>query len=437
MSAQAAARRYIMGLDITHIGGFTMTTKLFRDARVYTPQMGTRPAAGAGQGQIALWEDGALLVENGRLAAVGTGRDVEEKARGKPVDMEIGLEGAAVVPGFVDSHTHACFAARREGEFSMRLAGKPYLDILKAGGGILSSVRHVRAASEEELFRLSAKWLETALHFGTTTAEVKSGYGLDTETELKMLRVIARLGRETPQSIVPTFMGAHAVPEEYKQNPAEYVRLLREEMLPAVIKQGIARFCDVFCEEGVFSVEESREILLKARALGLRLKVHADEVHDLGGAALAGELRAASAEHLLAASDEGIEAMARGGVVDVLLPATAYSLKQPFARAREMVARGVPVALATDLNPGSCFCQSMPFVASLAMMGMNMTPEETLTGVTLNAAWAVGMEGEAGSLERGKMADFVVLDGETPAVLAYASGTSPVLSVWKRGERVF
>ncbi|MDR1049429.1 MAG: imidazolonepropionase [Synergistaceae bacterium] len=414
-----------------------MTTKLFRNARVCTPRMRAKPAAGAEQGRIEMWEDGALLVENGRIAAVGARRDVEEKARESHADMEIGLGGAAVVPGFVDPHTHACFAARREGEFSMRLAGRPYLDILKAGGGILSSVRHVRASSEEELFRLSAKWLETTLRFGTTTAEVKSGYGLDTETELKMLRVIARLGKETPQSIVPTFMGAHAVPEEYKQNPAGYVALLREEMLPAAAKQGIARFCDIFCEEGVFSVEQSREILLKARELGLRLKVHADEVHDLGGAALAGELRAASAEHLLAASDEGIEAMARGGVVAVLLPATAYSLKKPFARAREMVGRGVPVALATDLNPGSCFCQSMPFVASLAIMGMNMTPEETLTGVTLNAAWAVGMEKEVGSLERGKMADFVVLDGETPAVLAYASGIPPVLSVWKRGEKVF
>jgi imidazolonepropionase len=350
--------------------------------------------------------------------------------------MEIDLGGAAVIPGFVDPHTHACFAARRESEFSMRIAGKPYLEILKAGGGILSSVRSARAASGDELFRFSKGLLETTLRYGTTTIEIKSGYGLDTENELKLLGVIDRLRRETVQSVVPTFMGAHAVPEEYRTKPGEYVRLLRDEMLPAVMKQGVAKFCDIFCEEGVFSVEQSREILNRARELGLRLKVHADEVNDLGGAALAGELSATSAEHLLAASDAGISALADGGVVAVLLPATAYSLKKPFARARAMIERGVPVALATDLNPGSCFCASMPFVFSLAVMGMNMTPAEALTGATLNAAWAIGMEKEAGSLEPGKWADFIVLDGESPAALAYASGGRPILSVWKMGERV-
>jgi imidazolonepropionase len=395
--------------------------------------MGPGPAAGAAQAEVAEWRDGSILVEDERIAAVGAAQDVENKAAGKALDEEHDLEGAAVIPGFVDSHTHACFAATREGEFSMRLAGKPYLEILKAGGGILSSVRDVRAASEEDLFHFSRRLLKTTLHYGTTTVEIKSGYGLDTETELKMLRVIARLGRETPQTVTPTFMGAHAVPEEHKANPAGYVTLLENEMLPAVAKQGIARFCDVFCEEGVFSVEQSRKILQKARTLGMGLKLHADEVHDLGGASLAGELRAISAEHLLAASDEGIEKLAQGGVVAVLLPATAYSLKKPFARAQTMIEKGVPVALATDLNPGSCFCQSMPFVVSLAIMRMNLTPEEALVGTTLNAAWAIGMEKEVGSLEPGKMADFVVLDGESPAVLAYASGARPVRLVCAKG----
>ena len=214
------------------------------------------------------------------------------------------------------------------------------------------------------------------------------------------------------------------------------MRLLENEMLPAAARQGIAKFCDVFCEEGVFSADQSRAILGKAKALGMRLKINADEVHDLGGAALAGELGAASAEHLLAASDAGIEALARGGVVAVLLPATAYSLKKPFARARAMIEKGVPVALATDLNPGSCFCESMPFVVSIAIMGMDLTPEEALVGATLNAAWAIGMEKEVGSLEPGKLADFVVLDGDSPAVLAYASGARPIRSVWKAGEKV-
>jgi imidazolonepropionase len=383
---------------------------------------------------VAEWRDGSILVEGGRVAAVGAAQDVEVKVSGKNIDEEHDLEGATVIPGFVDPHTHACFAAMREGEFSMRLAGKPYLEILKAGGGILSSVRHVRAASEEELFCFSRRLLETTLHYGTTTVEIKSGYGLDTETELKMLRVIARLGRETPQTVVPTFMGAHAVPEEYRAEPIKYVTLLENEMLPAVAEQGIAKFCDVFCEEGIFSVEQSRKILQKARTLGMGLKLHADEVYDLGGASLAGELKATSAEHLLAASDKGIAKLAQGGVVAVLLPATAYSLKKSFARARVMIDKGVPVALATDLNPGSCFCQSMPFVVNLAILGMNLTPEEALTGATLNAAWAVGMEKEVGSLEPGKMADFIVLDGETPAVLAYASGVRPIRSVWKGGE---
>lgn len=413
-----------------------MALKLFRHARIYTPLMGRRPAVGEEQGKLAVYEDGCFLVENGRLLAVGAMRDVEERLEGRTADQEFDFEGAAVVPGFVDPHTHACFAALREEEFSMRLAGKSYLEILQAGGGILSSVRAVRSASDEALFAFSRSLLDSTLLYGTTTIEIKSGYGLDVETELRMLRIIDRLGRETPQTVIPTFMGAHAVPEEFRGDPEGYVALLREEMLPAVAKQGIARFCDIFCEEGVFSVEQSRRVLECAREHGLHLKVHADEVHDLGGAALAGELRAVSAEHLLAASDAGIEAMKESGVVAVLLPATAYSLRKPFARARTMVEKGVPVALATDLNPGSCFCSSMPFVLSLAVMGMGLTPEEALTGATLNAAWAVGAAHDVGSLEPGKMADFLVLDGETPAVFAYASGTRPIRSVWKQGERV-
>ncbi|MDR1977804.1 MAG: imidazolonepropionase [Synergistaceae bacterium] len=418
-----------------------MTIKFFRNARVYTPRTGETPASGTAQAHIDQWPKGCFLVMNGRVTAVGTERDVRESLAAEALRMdrepkEYDLDGAAVIPGFVDPHTHACFAAKREEEFSMRLAGKSYLDILRAGGGILSSVRHVRSASEDELFRFSRRLLETTLHYGTTTIEVKSGYGLNTDTELKMLRVIRRLGLETPQSVVPTFMGAHAVPEEYRSHPDDYTALLLNEMLPAVAWQHIARFCDVFCEEGVFSVEQSRAILHKAREVGLRVKMHADEVHDLGGAALAGEVRAASAEHLLAASDAGIDALARGGVVAVLLPATAYSLKKPFARARTMIEKGAPVALATDLNPGSCFCESMPFVVSLAVMGMDLTPEEALVGATLNAAWAIGMEREVGSLEPGKLADFIVLDGESPAVLAYASGSRPIRSVWKRGEKV-
>ena len=419
-----------------------MSTKFFKNAHIYTPCIGGHrgaPAAGRDQAKIAEIPDGCFLVKNGRIVAIGTRQEIENVLKdndfGK-AEKEIDLGGAAVIPGFVDPHTHACFAATRENEFSMRLAGTPYLDILKAGGGILSSVKKVRAASEEELFGFSRDLLAATLQYGTTTIEVKSGYGLDTETELKMLRVIERLGKETPQNVVATFMGAHAVPAEHKPNPDGYVALLEDEMLPAVARQGVAKFCDIFCEEGVFSIQQSRRILNKAKELDFKIKIHADEVNDLGGAALAGELRAVSAEHLLAASDAGIAAMASSGTVAVLLPATAYSLKKPFARGRVMIDSGVPVALATDFNPGSCFCASMPFVFSLAVMCMNLTPEEALVGTTLNAAWAIGAERDVGSLEPGKQADFVVLDGETPAVLAYASGTRPIRSVWIAGERV-
>lgn len=413
-----------------------MTLKLFKRARVFTPIGGPAPAAGADQGKLAVWEDACLLVEGGRFAVVGTGADVRRALAGRPVDQEIDLEGAAVVPGLVDPHTHACFVAKREAEHSMRLAGRSYLDILKAGGGILSSVRSVRSATQDELFAASIELLRRMLWYGTTTVEVKSGYGLDVGTELRMLHVIGRLGRYGPQTVVGTFMGAHAVPEEHRSDPDAYVGLVVDGMLPVVRAQGVARFCDVFCEEGVFSVDQTRKILTRARELGLGIKLHADEVNDLGGAALAGELRATSAEHLLAASDEGIDAMARGGVVAVLLPATAYSLRKPFARARDMIERGVPVALATDMNPGSCYCESMPFVISLAIMCMGLTPEEALTAATLDAAWAIGMQESVGSIEPGKLADFLVLDGEGPGIFAYASGSRPIRSVWKMGERV-
>jgi len=312
----------------------------------------------------------------------------------------------------------------------------PYLEILRQGGGILSSVRRVRTASEEELFSSTMKLAQSALAHGTTTIEIKSGYGLDSESELKMLRVIDQVGKKSFLDVVPTFMGAHAVAEEDRHQPEAFVEKVIREMLPAVADQGIARYCDVFCEEGVFSISQSRRILEAAKALGLGIKIHADEVHDLGGAALAAAVAATSAEHLLAASGEGLKAMAEAGTLAVLLPATAYSLGKPFARGREMITLGVPVSLATDCNPGSCFCESMPFVFGLAVMGMHFSPAEALVATTLNAAYAIGMAGSRGSLEPGKKADFLILDGETPAILAYHAGVSPVKAVYKGSERV-
>jgi len=329
-----------------------------------------------------------------------------------------------------------CFAVRRESEFGLRLTGMSYLDILKAGGGILSSVIAIRKTSEKNLFEVTLKNALSALRFGTTTLEIKSGYGLNTETELKMLSVIARVSRQTPLDVVATFMGAHAIPEEYRNKPDDYVDLLITEMIPAVRHQNIARYCDVFCEDGVFSVEQSRIILNAAGSAGFGVKIHADEVHDMGGAGLAAELRAVSAEHLLAASDANIAKLATAGTIAVLLPGTAYSLQKPYARARDMITAGVPVAIATDCNPGSCFTESMPFVFGLSVMNMGLTPEEALTAATLNAAYAIGMADRVGSLDIGKQADFLILDGESPAILAYHAGVSPVVEVYKKGERL-
>ncbi|WP_373500985.1 imidazolonepropionase [Desulfococcus sp.] len=414
-----------------------MTTRLFKNARIFTPVDAGAPAAGKDQGNLRILEQGALVVENGLIADLGETDAVRGRIDMGMLDEVVDCRGRTVIPGFVDPHTHLCFAALREAEFDLRMAGTPYLDILKQGGGILSSVRAVRAASEDDLFETSERHVLAAMRLGTTTLEIKSGYGLDTETELRMLRVIDRMGRETPLDVVPTFLGAHAVPEEYRGRADAFVDLVVGEMIPAVRDQGIARYCDVFCEEGVFSIDQGRRILAAAREAGLGVKIHADEVHDLGGAGLAAAMGAASADHLLAASDGNLLQMAEGGVTAVLLPATAYSLRKPYARARHMIDAGLPVALATDCNPGSSYTESMPFVIGLAVINMAMTPAEALTAATLNAAYAVGMAKTVGSLDSGKQADFLFLDGDSPTILAYHAGVSPVAAVFKRGARVF
>ena len=328
------------------------------------------------------------------------------------------------------------FARLREAEFDMRISGIAYLDILKQGGGILSSVRAVREASESELYRTTESRARTALGFGTTTVEIKSGYGLDTENELKMLRVIDRVARQTSMDVVPTFLGAHAIPQEYKDSPDAYVDLIINEMLPAVRDQGIATHCDVFCEEGVFTIDQSRRILTAAKQFGMAVKLHADEIRDLGGAGLAGEISAISADHLLAAREKSIEKMAQAGVIATLLPATASSLRKPYARARTFIDRNVPVSLATDCNPGSSYTESMPFVIGLAVLNMKLSPAEALTAATLNGAYALGMAHRTGSLEDGKNADFLLLEGESPSILAYHAGVSPVHQVYKLGEKI-
>ena len=411
--------------------------KLYRNMRLFTPEDCGKPLSGAEQGKVKEIKNASMLVSDGVIERIGTDAEVTEGLCCGCISFEKDLKGACVMPGFVDPHTHMCFAKRREEEFGMRLAGLPYLEILARGGGILSSVNSVKAADDEQLFEATKKNVLAALSKGTTTVEIKSGYGLETKEELRMLEVIERVGRQTPADVVPTFMGAHAVPLAWKKKADSFTdEILIKEMLPQIKEQGIAEFCDVFCEEGVFSVDQSRRLLKAALAMGFKIKVHADEVNDLGGAGLAAELRATSAEHLLAASEENLKAMGVSGTVAVLLPATAFSLKKPYARGRDIVDWGVPVAVATDCNPGSCFCESMPFIFSLAVMNMDMTVNEALTAATLNAAYAINRAEKTGSLECGKQADFVVLDGETPTVLAYHAGSTSVAEVYKLGERV-
>lgn len=413
-----------------------MTTSLFYNARIYTPVDNGEPSCGTDQGSLKYIEHGALLVKDGIIIDIGDETTVREKYGSDRIGREVDCLSQCLIPGFVDPHTHMCFAELREDEFALRIQGIPYLEILARGGGILSSVKSVAETKVKQLAQNTRRIMQRAMTYGTTTVEIKSGYGLDTENELKMLEAINLAAMSSPLDVVPTFLGAHAIPQVYKNRSDEFIGLIIEEMLPAVKKQGIANQCDVFCEKGVFSVEQGKRLLAAAKELGFGVKLHADEVHDLGGAGLAAELRALSADHLLAASEDNIVAMGEAGVVATLLPATAYSLRKPYAQARQMIKNNVSVALATDCNPGSSYTESMPFIIGLAVLNMHMSPAEALTAATLNAAYAIGMEKKVGSLDIGKQADFLLLEGKSPAILAYHAGASMVSEVYKRGERV-
>ena len=413
-----------------------MPTELFINARIFTPIDSGGPSAGTRQGELVHYDRGAFQVKDGLIAKIGDEKAVLAQLTAEEQARAYDCTGKCVVPGFVDPHTHNCFAALRESEFELRIAGTPYLEILRRGGGILSSVKSVAATDVETLAANTEKQIRRALSLGTTTMEIKSGYGLDTENELKMLDAIHIAAGRTPVDIVATFLGAHAIPGEFKDRSDDFISLIIEEMLPAVKEQGIAVHCDIFCEEGVFSIKQGRRLLSAALEAGLKIKLHADEVHDLGGAGLAAELRALSADHLLAAGDDNLDAMAAAGVVATLLPVTAYSLRKPYARARTMIEKNLPVALATDCNPGSSYTESMPFAIGLGIMNMLMTPAEALTAATLNSAYAIDTADKVGSLEPGKQADFVILDGQSPAILAYHAGVSPVEAVFKKGKKI-
>lgn len=395
---------------------------------------GSAPKAGGAMDDIGIIPDGALLAEDGRISWVGPTAELPQldESQWQMIDAA----GQCVMPGFVDSHTHMVFGGYRAEEFFWRLAGTPYLDILERGGGILNTVQATRAASAAELKQLAGKRLTNMLAMGVTTVEGKSGYGLDAETELRQLAVMDELNREQPVDIVPTFMGAHAIPPEYKGRTDDYIETMIAKVLPAVAKQGIAEFCDVFCEQGVFSLEQSRRLLRAAQSLGMKVKLHADEIVQLGGAELAAELGAVSADHLLQASNDGIAALASSNTVATLLPMTAFCLREPYARARDMIDGGAAVALATDYNPGSCFSHSIPLVAALAAMQLRMKPAEIVTALTINGAAAVNRADKAGSLEVGKQADILLLEYPSHLFLVYHAGMNIVDKVIKHGRLV-
>lgn len=408
---------------------------LIRNAREILTCAGPVRLAGANQARVSAIPNASLAARDGTIVFVGPASEAEASVTLLPNAVVIDGEDHAVVPGFVDAHTHAVFAGDRRAELRRRLAGVTYAEIAASGGGIVSTVTATRDASERDLIDQSRPRLDEMLACGTTTCEIKSGYGLDVESELRMLRAICALRREHRMDIVATFMGAHEVPPEYRERRDQYVDLVIEEMLPAVAAEKLATWCDVFCETGVFSPDESLRILEAGVHHGLQPRIHADELGASGGSLVAARVGARSADHLIFVPDEAIEALAAAGVVATLLPNAAFYLKLGrFAPARQLIERGVPVALATDVNPGGGFSPSMPFAIALACFGMNMTFEEALVAATANGAWSLDMSDTVGSLEPGKLADAVIVRGE--AINLIRMGATSIAAVVKRGRVV-
>ena len=392
-----------------------------------------KPRTGAQMRELGIIRNGSLAVKDGKIVAVGKTAEVTKVFKAENI---INANGKTVLPGFVDAHTHLVFAGSREDEFQMRVEGASYMEILGAGGGILRTVRETRKASVEKLGDLTIERLDVMLEHGTTTVEAKSGYGLTTKDELKILEVVQRANQLHAMDVVPTFLGAHAIPLEYQGSPLGYVGLVVDEMIPKVAEKGLAEFCDVFCEKGVFGLEQTRRILSAGKNFGLKPKVHADEMSQLGGAELAAEFGAVSADHLLFSTDEVLRAMADKGVVAVLLPAAAFCLMNGrFADARVMINFGVPVALGTDYSP-SCMVENMQLVIAFTCHFMRLAPAEAITAATINAAHALGRANDVGSLEVGKRADVVVLDAPNHKFLGYHFGVNLVDKVVKNGRIV-
>jgi imidazolonepropionase len=408
---------------------------VLRHCRQLITCAGPAPRRGAAQGRVEIVPDGAIVASGGRIVFAGPTVDLE-RAISIPTNARvIDAHDYSILPGFVDAHTHAVFAGDRHSELRRRLAGESYASIAASGGGIVATVTATRAATEEDLTAQARARLDAMLACGTTTCEIKSGYGLELETEVKMLRAIRRLDESHPIDVVATFMGAHEVPLEHRVNRERYLEIVVKEMIPAVASAGLAEWCDVFCETGVFTVAESRAVLEAGQRAGLKARIHADELGASGGSQVAAAVGARSADHLIFVPPDGIAAMARAGVVATLLPSAAFYLKLGrFAPARALIEASVPVALATDVNPGGGFSPSMPFAMTLGCFAMGLTFEEALIAATVNAAWSLDRADEVGSLEAGKLADAVIVHGEATDLLRV--GTKAIAGVLKRGTIV-
>ncbi len=395
-----------------------------------TPE-GNHPHRGKEQGQNRKERNKEILIEDGLITQIESPGVIKEEGA-----QVIDAQGKLVTPGLVDGHTHLVFGGYRQHEVPLKLKGATYTEILKSGGGILNTLVNTRKDGFQELYEKSQRFLDEMMAMGVTTCEAKSGYGLDEENEIKTLKVIQALNEKHPMDLVATFMGAHAVPPEYKGRSGAYISLLCDVILPRVKEEGLAEFADVFCEDGAFTLEESKKYMETAKALGFGLKIHADEIEAMGGSQLAGSLGAVSAEHLIAIDEKGLDALAQGTTIAMCLPGTSFYLDKPFAPAKEMITREIPVALATDFNPGSCPSLNLQLIMNLAYLKYKMMPEEILTGVTINPACAIGRSHEVGTVEVGKKGDLVLWDAPDMETLCYRFGSNLALQIIKEGELI-
>ncbi|MBQ6834568.1 MAG: imidazolonepropionase [Lachnospiraceae bacterium] len=413
-----------------------MSKRYIRHASELVTCKGPAPKKGKDMADIGLIADGGVLIHDDKIFAVGTTEELDNMVNMDEYEV-IDATGKTVMPGFVDSHTHFIFGGYRANEFSWRLKGDTYMSIMERGGGINATVIPTKEATLEELVEIGKERMNRMLEFGVTTVEGKSGYGMDCDTEIKQLRAMKELDKIHPVDIVTTFLGPHSVLPQYKGKEREFIDMLLKDVMPIVKEENLAEFADIFCEKNVFEIEDSEYYLNKAKEMGFKLKVHADEIYSLGGSELAARCGAFSADHLLKASDEGIKQMAESGVISTLLPATAFCLKEPFAPARKMIDSGCAVALASDLNPGSCFTNNIPLLVALGCIYMNMSIEEVITALTINGAAAVDRADTIGSLEPGKKADIIFLKFPSIHFMPYHSTINLVETVIKNGETVY